>query len=66
MQHGSSIFHDGLVLSFTHTILLGIITYNGIILDSILILKVNEFIRSVFFTIIKPEELDYFPCLLVY
>jgi len=44
MQHGLGSFHDGPILYFGHTIPLRIIRYNGLLLDSNLLTKINELI----------------------
>jgi len=66
MRHSSGSFHDGLVLRFIYAIFLGVIRPNGLLFYSFFLEKVKELILNEFSSIIRPEDFDSLPCLILH
>ena len=66
MQHGSSCPNDGPVLPLSNSILLGVVRNCELSLNAMLSTKVLELIGGILAPIVRPQDLDLLPCMVLH
>ena len=57
-------FYNKPIHSFSYSILFGSIAHNCLLLDTFLLAKIDELILNALSTIVRPEDLNFPPCMI--